>query len=433
MILPPTMSNRSINPLRRKMNISRRTAVVLGTFLSLILGAALPSMAQRQFVLVTGIPPLTLGAHAGADFDGDGDEDVFVTGMGPDGVLHTALYRFDRRRVVQPDPLSEPIVYADYTVVPFLKTSVWKGSVNWHDLDRNGRPDIIVSGQALLGFDGNNVAIFGPVTDIYRNDGDAQFTKMDGHGLPFVFNSKAASGDFNSDGIEDILLGGELANGSLMFGLFVGEEGFTYSAGPTTFEGLNVSSISVSDIDADGDLDFIVTGTDKNSLPETSIYLNDGQGVFVEKSTNLPDLYFAGTDFGDINFDGFDDLLLNGGFISPKFMRGDTGLYINDGAGNFTRSNNVLTGLFGGGVSLQDLDGDTDSDVFAWGLETLDTVGSEKIIVAENIDTFLLPLGSAPSILLGGIAWFDYDGNGRKDVFLSGNRSGTVTMFIYEF
>ena len=45
---------------------------------------------------------------------------------------------------------------------------------------------------------------------------------MDGHGLPFVFNSKAASGDFNSDGIEDILLGGELANGNLMFGLFVG-------------------------------------------------------------------------------------------------------------------------------------------------------------------------------------------------------------------
>jgi len=415
------------------MNLLRQTGIVLSTFLTLAFVSALPSLGQRQLVQVTGIPPLLLGAHAGADFDGDGDEDVFVTGLAPDGTLHSALYRFDQRRVVQLDPLSKPNVYADYTIVPFLKTSVWKGSVSWHDLNSSGRPDLVVSGMALIGFDSNNDGIYRPVTDIYRNNGDNLFTKMDGHGLPFVYNSKAAAADFNSDGIEDILLGGELADGNLVFGLYLGEEGFTYAAGPTSFEGLHVNSISVSDVDSDGDADFIVTGIDGDSLPRVALYLNNGQGVFTEKPTDLPDLYFAGTDFGDVNFDGHEDLLLNGGFMGPTFMRGDTGLYLNDGAGNFTRNDNSLTGLFGGGVSLQDLDGDTDADVFAWGLETLNTLGSEKIIVAENIDTYLLPIGSAPSIVSGGLAWFDYDGNGRKDVFLSGERAGAVSMFIYEF
>ena len=125
--------------------VLRKSAPGFALIVLLLVASATSASAQRQLVRVTGIPPLILGAQAGADFDGDGDEDVFITGKAPDGTLHSALYRFDQRRVVQLDPLAKPDVYADYTVVPFLKTSVWKGSVNWHDLNNSSRPDILVT------------------------------------------------------------------------------------------------------------------------------------------------------------------------------------------------------------------------------------------------------------------------------------------------
>jgi hypothetical protein len=71
--------------------------------------------------------------------------------------------------------------------------------------------------------------------------------------------------------------------------------------------------------------------------------------------------------------------------------------------------------------------------VFSWGIESLNQIGSEQITVSENIDAYFLPIGSAPSILNGSVAWFDYDGNGRKDAFLAGDRDGVRSMFIYEF
>ena len=85
------------------------------------------------------------------------------------------------------------------------------------------------------------------------------------------------------------------------------------------------------------------------------------------------------------------------------------------------------------GVSLESVDRDTDADILTWGIESLSQLGSEKIVVEENIDTFFLPIGIAASVLNGDVAWFDYDGNGRKDAFLSGDFAGDRAIFIYEF
>jgi len=390
------------------------------------------SWGQRQFVRVTGIPPLTNGAHAGADYDGDGDEDVFVTGRAADGTLHTVLYKFLRRRVVQTGPLSQPDVYADYQQVPFLKTSVMKGSVTWHDFNSDGRPDLVVTGQTISAFLPDNSEVLTPTSTVYINQGSDSFRIVANSGLPGVYNSKVVGGDFNGDGFQDLILGGQTTSGPV-FGVWLGDSAQRFTPGPTSFPGLKVTSISVSDIDADNDLDFIVSGMDTAGKAHMQLFANDGSANFTEMATELPNLFFGGTAFGDIDFDGDEDLLINGGHLDPVFMRGETSLFLNDGTGHFSRTQTNLVGLYGGGVSLIDLDRDTDADVFSWGVETLNELGSEKIIVGENIDTYFLPIGSARSVINGDVAWFDYDGNGRKDAFLSGLRAGDRAMFIYEF
>ena len=390
------------------------------------------AVAQRQLVQVTGIPPLREGAHAGGDFDGDGDEDVMVTGRHADGTIHTVLYRFLRRRVVQVTPLAKPTVFADYQQVPFLKTSVFKGSVTWYDVDRDNRLDLIVTGLAVSGFTPNNTEIQVPNTSIYLNRGSDAFSISPNHGLPAIYDSQVAAADFNNDGIVDIVMGGRSSNG-LVLGVWMGRGNQRYEPSSNAFEGLQVSSISVADVDRDGDADFMVSGINEKGQPRMQLYVNNGQGLFSPYSQNLPNLYFGATAFGDIDYDGDLDLLINGGQLGPAIMRGQTFLFQNNGSGGFTQVPTTLPGLYGGGVSLKDLDRDGDADLFSWGIESLDRLGSEKVIVAENIDRYLLQIGSAQMVLNGAVAVFDYDGNGRKDVFLSGDLAGDRSMFIYEF
>lgn len=381
---------------------------------------------------VTGIPPVRDGAHAGADYDGDGDGDVFITGRQADGTLQAVLYKFLRRRVVRDNPLAQPSVFADYQEVPFAKTSVIKGSVTWQDFNRDGRPDLIVTGLSLTGYTPGNVEILTPSTVIYLNRGSDAFQIAPSTGLPGIYNSRVAAGDFNGDGFQDVVMGGQSSSG-LVFGVWLANSAQRFTPGPTTFSGLQVNSISVADIDRDGDLDFVVTGTDDQSIAHLRMYSNDGSAHFTEVPTSLPSLYFGGTAFGDVDFDGDVDLLINGGHLGPSIMRGETSLYLNDGTGTFTKSNAQLTGLYGGGVSLIDIDRDADADIFSWGIENINQIGSEKIVAAENIDLFLLPIGTAYSVINGFVDIFDYDGNGRKDAFLSGDVGGNRAIFIYEY
>lgn len=411
-------------------NLAPKCGWFVGVMLVCMMSTA--SWAQRQLVLITDIPPLIDGAHAGADFDGDGDEDVMVTGRHADGTLHTVLYKFLRRRVVQVNPLAKPTVYADYQQVPFLKTSVFKGSVTWYDVDRDNRVDLIVTGITVSGFNPDNTEIHTPNTSIYLNRGNDSFTIAPNHGLPAVYNSKVAAADFNNDGIVDIVMGGQTSNG-VVFGVWMGTGGQRYTPSSNTFEGLQVNSISVADIEMDGDMDFVVSGMKANGQPHTQLYLNDGLGGFTPTTQNLPNLYFGASALGDIDYDGDVDLLINGGELGPAIVRGQTRLFKNDGTGNFSEIPSNLPGLFGGGVSLIDLDRDGDADLFGWGIETLNALGSEKVIVAENIDTYFLQIGGAQAVLNGYVAWFDYDGNGRTDAFLSGENAGDRAMFIYEF
>ena len=111
-----------------------------------------------------------------------------------------------------------------------------------------------------------------------------------------------------------------------------------FTDGGVAFGQHALSHIALGDVDGDGDLDSVRGGT--------QLWINDGTGAFT--LSNQP-VGAGGSElvFGDLDGDG--DIDIAGGQVM-----------LNDGAGNFTASTNL-----GGGSSIRagDLDGDGDLDI----------------------------------------------------------------------
>jgi len=114
------------------------------------------------------------------------------------------------------------------------------------------------------------------------------------------------------------------------------------------------------DYDADGDLDFALSGRAGNRV-FTTIYRNDVSS-FTETAELLGVDYSAAA-WGDYDNDGDLDLLLAG----FENLQGNTILYRNDGSGGFNDVTSNLAGIFDGTVAWGDYDADGDLDLLLTG------------------------------------------------------------------
>jgi hypothetical protein len=133
--------------------------------------------------------------------------------------------------------------------------------------------------------------------------------------------------DFNSDGLDDIFIGGAKYQSAT---LFIQQQDGTYN---TTFMSSFESDKTYEDVDAvafdldnDGDLDiYVMSGG--NDVPEGDayledrVYLNDGKGNFERLKASLPRTNGGSIAAGDFNKDGFMDL-----FIGSRSLPGGYGL-----------------------------------------------------------------------------------------------------------
>src|SRR3954463_2013490 len=118
------------------------------------------------------------------------------------------------------------------------------------------------------------------------------------------------------------------------------------------------------DFDGDGfkDLAYIT-----QALPDAicKIYHNTNN-VFTEVVQQFPLLYNSGVKWGDLNNDGFDDLVVNGmdsAFINRTFI------YQSLGNGSFVSVSNTIPGLSSGAVDIADYNGDGLKDIAVTGMD----------------------------------------------------------------
>jgi hypothetical protein len=256
------------------------------------------------------------------------------------------------------------------------------------------------------------------IGEVFLGNGDGTFTPVAAPAFPYQADSSSstgpylAAGDLNKDGRLDMVVG----NGNLA--TYFGNGDGTFSAGATYASIGNYGEVTASDLDGDGNLDIY------NGLANGGVYVGDGDdpnlsyalmgygdGTFAGApyvtGTGIYSAY-TGTNMGDVNGDGFPDLIALGS-SSNNVQNSTFTVYLGSKKGIFTPGTTIniptsssLNGttisastLSIQGYAVSDLNGDGKADLMflTSGASTLSYSGLIYWTVLSNGDgTFSAPV-----------------------------------------
>ncbi len=192
----------------------------------------------------------------------------------------------------------------------------------WADYDNDGFVDLFV---------GRIAGSIGRSNYLFRNNGDATFTKVTSDKFPDDNNATswgAAWADYDLDGDPDLFIANRYGQQDMLY-QNNGDGSFTLVANILTSGFADSRSPSWGDYDNDGDPDLYV-GT-ASTLPNL-LYQNNGDGTFTKITSGIivdNELAVFGSSWGDYNNDGWLDLYVA--------VNGFNQVYTNNGDGTFTQ------------------------------------------------------------------------------------------------
>ena len=323
-----------------------------------------------------------------ADLTGDGRDDLYVVRTGPD-----ILFRNDGNGH-----------FTDITAASGISDTYSGSSVSVADYDNDGHLDLYVTNYASCGYPAQSFFNYQPDA-LYHSNGDGTFTNVTsllgtsptGAGLTMGAGFQAAWFDANGDGRQDLYLGNDYFgpkpdHNRFWMNMGAGPSGqwqFVEDSVPSgTAFSMNTMGIAVGDYNRDGKLDLALSNIRYNRLLQ-----NNGDGTFTDvavaarvdrrydqASDQVPVTW--GTAFYDLNLDGWEDLYFAAGNFRQALDQSNepqpNELFVNDHKGSF--------------VDMSSASGAADT-------------GSSK-----------------------GVAFADYDRDGRMDMFVV-NQGGTPHLF----
>lgn len=325
----------------------------------------------------SGLKRLTGGLNMmQTDYNNDGFKDIFITRGG-----WKAAFGKEPNSLLKNNGDG---TFTDVTKEAGLLSFHPTQTATWNDFNKDGWLDVFIGNESSTKGDGNT-------SELYINDKNGHFTNIAAQCNADVtaFVKGVTSGDYNNDGWPDIFIStmGKkkillknkgIENGKLRF------EDVTESAGLGTCNERTFPTWFF-DYDNDGWLDILVCSYEFNNslawyaaaealkLPGTApsrqyLFHNKGDGTFedVTDKAGLNKIAFAmGSNFGDIDNDGYPDIFLGTGnpeyqsLVPNKMFRNMGGKYFAD----VTTAARVGSLQKGHGVSFCDLDNDGDEDL----------------------------------------------------------------------
>lgn len=251
------------------------------------------------------------------DYDNDGLVDVYITNSGGDD-LRDFLYR---------NTGNNGFVKINTAV---LNENTASRSANWADYDNDGDLDLFVTRESQH------------INNLFRNNGNGGFVKVNNDpATSEVLSSITASwGDVNNDGLLDLFVGnsGNFAPENNRLFINNGNGGFTVAPqGAINTDGGCSFGSAFADYDNDGDLDLFVANGFCSGTINNFLYQNDGTGVFTRDLTGLPNYVTPcsyGVAWGDLNEDGFQDLVIANCKRNSAAAQPNHSVFLNNDNGN---------------------------------------------------------------------------------------------------
>jgi hypothetical protein len=349
--------------------------------------------------------PEIMGSGVGLiDYDGDGDLDVFVLQgaiLDPTKHLTDALFpppshhwpgnRLFRNELIPTGTLRFVDLTDDAGVAG---TGSYGMGLAVGDYDNDGRPDILVTNF------GRNI--------LYHNSGDGTFTDVtDNSGLDQEsFYASAAFLDYDRDRFLDLFITRYNA-----FTVSGNKKCYNYAGGreycgPGDYQALS-----------------------------SKLYHGDGHGHFVDVSVQAGIGSAVGNGLGvvcaDFDGDGWIDIYVaNDKTPNHLWINRHDGTFQEVGVMSGAAYNGDGRALSGMGVSAADFDNDGDEDIFVTNL-----TGEPSTLFRNNGSgmfedvTNLYGLGQSTLAYTGfGTLWFDYDNDGRLDLFIANGEVRAIDM-----
>jgi len=347
--------------------------------------------------------PLQNGKAAWADFDGDGDADLLLSGLDIDRRARSILYENDNGRLNESENIS--------------LQGVISGDAAWGDFDNDGDPDLLLTGGDVAG---------NRFTYLYRNrQTDFALNVANFQVLPQMSESAAEFGDFDNDGDIDLALMGQVSGDrrTLLFrnddGQFVKiESGLVHT---------DNGDLAWGDIDNDGDLDLALAGQQSDAgAAAVDIYRNAPVGTLTaDTGSTLPSLLASDVSWGDYDSDGDLDLAAAGFDPSTGLL---TAVFENDGAGGLTAIGSGIDGMAAGELAWGDYDNDGDLDLALTGA----VASGQALQLYRNGSGLFEP--QSIDVLIGltfsSVAWGDYDNDGDLDLASTGQTTPDGSSFF---
>ena len=298
--------------------------------------------------------------------------------------------------------------------VQYNPTSQVNSALGLGDFNGDGLPDIVFTSE-VFGLPTGVGVMFGAAGGTFQSPNS--YPVGPAPGAPVI-------ADFNGDGFPDIAVTATGFSGNLSVLLGKGDGTYQPAANYPTAFGAN--GVVAADFNGDGKMDLAVAnGTSQNIL----VFLGNGDGTF--QSSIASGSVFGGASFlaaGDFNKDGKLDLAVSG-LLGVQVLLGN-------GDGTFKGGGipGITLGPPQGPLVAADLNGDGYLDLVVAaatpGSPNPLTSGNLIVMLGNGNGTFKPPVTYTAGTRMTSVAAGDLNGDGRLDVVATDYNGGTVAILL---